>query len=89
MEYRNPLVRLTGSVALALAVLAGLWLYVEDRPLLASSSAAPLTLPDVDITVDDILASGFTQPIQVTHAGDGSERHQGWARYCCHRPRFG
>ncbi|NIO72348.1 MAG: hypothetical protein GTN71_25825, partial [Anaerolineae bacterium] len=31
-------------------------------------------LPDVDIIVDEIVASGFDQPVQVTHAGDGSNR---------------
>jgi glucose/arabinose dehydrogenase len=27
-----------------------------------------------DITIDEIVASGFTKPVQVTHAGDGSNR---------------
>ncbi|MBN1810690.1 MAG: PQQ-dependent sugar dehydrogenase [Anaerolineae bacterium] len=34
----------------------------------------PAVLPDVSITVDEIVASGFNQPVQVTHAGDGSNR---------------
>ena len=29
---------------------------------------------DIQITVDEIVASGFTYPVQVTHAGDGSRR---------------
>jgi uncharacterized repeat protein (TIGR01451 family) len=29
---------------------------------------------DIQITVDEIVASGFTYPVQATHAGDGSSR---------------
>jgi uncharacterized repeat protein (TIGR01451 family) len=32
------------------------------------------TLPDVEISVDEVIATGFDRPIQVTHAGDGSDR---------------
>ena len=38
------------------------------------AEAANLALPDVDISVNEITASGFDHPIQVTHAGDGSNR---------------
>ena len=31
-------------------------------------------LPDVEITVDEVVASGLSHPVQVTHAGDGSGR---------------
>ena len=31
-------------------------------------------LPDVEITLDEIVASGFSLPIQVTNAGDGTNR---------------
>ena len=33
-----------------------------------------LVLPDIEISVDEIVASGFERPVQVTHAGDGSGR---------------
>jgi len=39
-----------------------------------SQTTAFTTLPDVEITIDEITASGFTRPVQVTHAGDGSQR---------------
>lgn len=29
---------------------------------------------DIQITVSEVIASGFTRPVQVTHAGDGSQR---------------
>jgi hypothetical protein len=35
---------------------------------------AAQTLSDVQITVQDVVASGFVQPLQVTRAGDGSNR---------------
>ena len=42
----------------------------------AASPSAPLhpALAGVQITVDQIVASGFTNPVGVTHAGDGSGR---------------
>jgi uncharacterized repeat protein (TIGR01451 family) len=33
-----------------------------------------ITLPDVEITLDQIVASGFNLPVQVTNAGDGTNR---------------
>jgi uncharacterized repeat protein (TIGR01451 family) len=36
--------------------------------------AAPLIPSDVHITINDVVASGFSNPVQVTHAGDGSGR---------------
>jgi hypothetical protein len=32
------------------------------------------TLPDIEITLDEIVASGFNLPVQVTNAGDGANR---------------
>jgi uncharacterized repeat protein (TIGR01451 family) len=37
-------------------------------------AASVLRPADVQITVDEIVASGFTQPVHITHAGDGSGR---------------
>jgi glucose/arabinose dehydrogenase len=69
---------LTRSIAyLALACLflaAGLWLVAEYRPLLAGGPESPAAQADIQITVGEIVASGFTRPVQVTHAGDGSGR---------------
>jgi uncharacterized repeat protein (TIGR01451 family) len=42
----------------------------EQSPI-AGMPFAPL---DVDITIAEVVASGFDHPIQVTHAGDGSNR---------------
>ena len=42
---------------------------MKPRPTVAQD-----TLPDVEINIDEIVASGFTLPVQVTHAGDGSSR---------------
>ena len=33
-----------------------------------------LVLPEVEISVDQVVASGFERPVQVTHAGDSSGR---------------
>lgn len=32
------------------------------------------TLQDIQIKVDEVVASGFSAPVQVTNAGDGSDR---------------
>jgi len=39
-----------------------------------SRCSTSIILPDVDISVNDIVASGFNLPIQVANAGDGSNR---------------
>ena len=39
-----------------------------------AENAVSITLPDVEISVDEVTASGFENPVQVTHAGDGSNR---------------
>ena len=41
---------------------------------MAGGALVPLTQGGVDITVDEIIASGFTRPVQVTNASDGSDR---------------
>jgi uncharacterized repeat protein (TIGR01451 family) len=38
------------------------------------AAGTPSSVRDVEITIDQIVASGFTHPVQVTHAGDGSGR---------------
>jgi glucose/arabinose dehydrogenase len=55
-------------------ILAGLWPAAASRPLLAKAPDAPPAQAGVAIKVDEIVASGFSQPVQVTHAGDGSGR---------------
>jgi uncharacterized repeat protein (TIGR01451 family) len=77
MDLCHKLVRSTTAVALALAVLAGLWAIVclaQGHTSMTREPEAALALPDVDITIDDVIVSGFNRPIQVTHAGDGSDR---------------
>jgi len=56
-------------VGLVLTLFAGLLLLLELEVLLAAPVQA-----DVDITVEEIVASGLERPVQVTHAGDGSGR---------------
>ncbi len=61
------------------ALAAGLALLLVVFPLQADTAAAltrlsdPL-LPDIQITVDQVIASGLSVPVQVTNAGDGSGR---------------
>ncbi|HJW83520.1 MAG TPA: hypothetical protein VJ754_04375 [Anaerolineae bacterium] len=38
------------------------------------AGAGALAPPDYQVSIDPIVASGFLQPVQVTHAGDGSNR---------------
>ena len=50
-------------------------LVATSEPFGGARAAEPnAQLPDVDITVDDVVASGLDHPVQVTHAGDGSGR---------------
>jgi len=68
------------------SITAGLMLYIitpQSKAVNAQNGAELYTessqkvfetLPDVQISVDEIVASGFDQPLQVTHAGDGSGR---------------
>ena len=74
---RSPSVR-----NLAVVIVAGVLALIGWSLATGSSSVATETLgtktlavlPDVSITVDEIVASEFSQPVQVTHAGDGSNR---------------
>lgn len=40
----------------------------------AAAVAAPTPVQPVEITIDEVVASGFIHPVQVTHASDGSGR---------------
>ncbi len=55
-------------------VMAGVAILLLPALLRASPEAMPATLPDVEISVEEVVASGFVRPVQVTHAGDGSGR---------------
>jgi uncharacterized repeat protein (TIGR01451 family) len=55
-------------------VLAGIVTSLLPALLQAGPGATPSTLPDVEISVGEVVASGFIHPVQVTHAGDGSNR---------------
>ena len=55
-------------------VLAGIVTVLFPALLQAMPGAAPFALPDIEISVDEVVASGFVRPVQVTHAGDGSGR---------------
>ncbi len=47
----------------------------KQEPDLRTAPAQPILTPaNVDITIDEIVASGFNRPVQLTHAGDGSGR---------------
>jgi uncharacterized repeat protein (TIGR01451 family) len=39
-----------------------------------AAAAPPNQLPDIDLTVAEVVAGGFSVPVQVTHAGDNSGR---------------
>jgi glucose/arabinose dehydrogenase len=41
-------------------------------PLVRNNS--PIVLPDINIHIDQVIADGFSSPVQVTHTGDGSGR---------------
>jgi uncharacterized repeat protein (TIGR01451 family) len=67
------------GIPIFLALIFGLPLLLTgflSRAMAADSMpGSPFTaLPEVQITVDEIVASGLTQPVQVTHAGDGTGR---------------
>ncbi|MGD8820940.1 MAG: hypothetical protein PVF67_12645, partial [Anaerolineae bacterium] len=64
---------------LILCLLLGLgWAFaLGPAPLAAAGPRSDQGLaqpPDVQITIDTVIASGFERPVQVTHAGDGSGR---------------
>ena len=60
------------SLALIVSVTSGM--IAEDRPPMANSSAIPYTQDNVDVTLGEVIASGFIRPVQVTHAADGTPR---------------
>ena len=60
-----------------LLVLVTILLFTQSPEIVEATSeraTAPLALPDVQITISDVVASGFSMPVQLTHAGDGSGR---------------
>ncbi len=59
-----------GLMAMASALLV-VWLMQLGGNVAAETN---VQLPDVEIKVDEVVASGFDHPVQVTHAGDGSGR---------------
>jgi uncharacterized repeat protein (TIGR01451 family) len=54
--------------------MAGVAILFLPTLLLAGRGAVASALPDVEISVDEVVATGFIHPVQVTHAGDGSNR---------------
>ncbi len=44
------------------------------NPTRTDNPAIGLSPSDIQISIDEIVASGFANPIQVSHAGDGSQR---------------
>jgi uncharacterized repeat protein (TIGR01451 family) len=72
--FRDTLIRSITSACLALVILTGIWSVIQDRSSMAGDSETSIVLPDVDITIDEVIASGFVRPVQVTNAGDGSLR---------------
>jgi len=47
---------------------------ITNRHNLATAVAPRPALAGIEITIDQVIASGFSRPVQVTHAGDGSGR---------------
>ncbi len=67
---------MSGKGLLALASTVGVVLFLVYAVQFGDDAAseASAQLPDVEITVDKVIASGLDHPVQVTHAGDGSGR---------------
>lgn len=72
-------------IGFALLGLAGLWLLLEtEAGLVQAKETAPLvsvhalvhrpSAAGFNISVSQVISSGFVRPVQVTHAGDGSNR---------------
>jgi glucose/arabinose dehydrogenase len=74
----SPIVPTLIIQALAIALLLFLFQALPQAsaapPAEPSPSRAAQMPPDVQISVSDVVASGFIRPLQVTHAGDGSGR---------------
>lgn len=62
------------TTATAASRLTDGWLLPVDPPLMVPPNQPALAGPGIDINIDQIIASGFTLPVHVTHAGDGSGR---------------
>jgi glucose/arabinose dehydrogenase len=71
---RDTVIRSIISASLALVALAGAWSVIQYPSAMARDPETSIILPDVVITIDEIIASGFVRPVQVTNAGDGSQR---------------
>lgn len=54
--------------------------FAQERPGTVNAASAGLApgeqtvLPPIIVSVDEVVASGLSRPVQVTHAGDGSNR---------------
>ena len=46
----------------------------ESHPIETNDPDSRLNITDTQISIDEVVASGFVNPVQVTHAGDGSQR---------------
>ena len=62
---------IVGLAVLAASALLAVCLLPSGRGAAAETDGE---WPDVQITVDEVVASGLDHPVQVTHAGDGSGR---------------
>ena len=68
------------SILLAFTLSVGAVLFAFNLPIRVVAQSESLAgtqqgaLTPVDITVDEVVASGLDHPVQVTHAGDGSGR---------------
>jgi uncharacterized repeat protein (TIGR01451 family) len=58
-------------LSLIVPLVAALAMFCASPP--TSTQSSP-TAQGVEVTVDEVIASGFVDPVQVTHAGDGSGR---------------
>ena len=46
----------------------------ESNPIDTNDLDSGLNISDIQISIDEVVASGFLNPVQVTNAGDGSQR---------------
>ncbi len=79
---RPSIIKIIFAISLALIGLNSVWLLIQQPNIQARSisdnqiaTANPLAIKaGIEINVDEIVADGLTCPVQVTHAGDGSDR---------------